>query len=133
MSKIRRFLRRLKAIAYATFNRTPVAMTIIRRYLDAKGNFIGELYLHDGDKPAYMIGMSCDTYPFEAEGVLYPIIDTDNDFLVPMPEFMLRVGAMTPDENDRIRDQIDMFRYRVVQVNVQNRFCETVLAGRHNV
>lgn len=133
MSRLRTILSRIAAFAYACYNTSPVVMTVIRRYIDAKGNYIGELYLHEMGKPACMIGMTCDTFPFEVEYVLGPIIDTDHEFTDPMPMMRMRVGAMTPDENDRIREQISWFKYKDVRVNVQNHFCETVLEGRHNV
>lgn len=127
MSRLRTFVSQIAAFVYACYDSRPVLMTVIRRYLDAKGNYIGELYLHETGKPAHMIGMTCDTFPLGAEFVLNPIIDTDHDFLDPMPMMRMRVGSMTPDENDRIRGMIAWFKFKDVRVNVQNRFCETIL------
>src|SRR5260221_10981068 len=72
------------------------SMTIVRRYADANGSYVGELYLLGlfmGTLQYSMIGVSLDTLPLEAKNVMSFELDVENDFLKPMPKGCVRVGA----------------------------------------
>jgi hypothetical protein len=128
MNIIQRFL--------AWLNPEPVKLAIVRRYQDANGSFVGELYLynvvtrrHDTVTGYQMIGASLDTLPLELgqEQTTVFALDTGNDFLAPMPPMTLRVGAMEPKDNDSVRRMIRRLPRRNMTLIVQNRFIEHVL------
>jgi hypothetical protein len=121
------------------FSRKPVRMAIVRRYADANGNYVGELYIERerrGVKSFEMVGASLDSMP------LLPIptandhglrvgdafdLDTRHDFLAPMPRHVLRVGALDPLENDKVRSMVAGLPRKNMRVVVQNRFIEHVM------
>lgn len=109
------------------FKREPICLTIVRRYIDANGSFVGELYM-DGN----MIGMSLDTLPFNLveAGFATWELDTKNDFLAPMPERCVRVGALQPQDNDAVRRLVGNLPPRRIVLTMQNRFIEHVLSGK---
>lgn len=128
------------------FSSTPIRLAIVRKYQDANGAYIGELYVHETVKRQHdtlegyvMIGASLDTLPLAAGEVACPsgplpmhcygwTLDLENDFLAPMPEFCVRVGAMTPEENDNVKQRIARLPRRRMLLTVQNRFVEPVNA-----
>lgn len=107
-----------------------VYLTVVRRYVDAQKNFIGELYLGEG-REAKMIGMACDTLPFDVG--LDPTRYTKcrfefrKDFLAPMGPGALRVGALEPKDNEIVRQTIAIRRFCPIRVQVLNRFIEYVM------
>jgi hypothetical protein len=125
-------LRRLTDFLRSLLHRGPVRLAIVRRYADANGSYVGELYMeqeHRGVSSYCMIGASLDTLPFD-----YPLpcnvgisLDTDNDFLAPMPRDTFRVGALDPAENDKVRCMVAGLPRRNMTLVVQNRFIEHVL------
>lgn len=128
-------LDRLKAIIYALFHpQDPVYLTVVRRYVDAKKCFIGELYLGEG-RAATMIGMSCDTLPFnvgDGTGLTIRVrLEFHEDFLAPMSPGGLRVGGIEPSTNDAVRQIVSLRRYCPIRVQVLNRFIEHVLEKDH--
>ncbi len=129
--------RYINTLANLLFQRDPVKLVIVRRYLDANGAFVGELYLHNeitrktGLYVGYsMVGASLDTLPLDytdnrLEGF---VLDAEHDFLtLPMPANVVRVGGLTPEEDVSVRKQIYALRYRPIELVVQNRFIERVL------
>lgn len=118
----------------ALFTRKPVRLAIVRRYCDANGSYIGELYIereHGNGKAYCMIGASLDSFPLDA-GDIWPnelryAIDTDHDFLVPMPPNRVRVGALEPRDNDKVRKMAARLPRGRMSVTIQNRFIEHVL------
>lgn len=110
----------------------PSSLAIVRRYLDANGSFVGELYVlgsFAGVAGYHMIGVSLDTLPFAAREVGVFTLDTEHDFLAPMPEGYVRVGAQDPRDNDRIRSEVRrMSKNGPIVLQVQNRFVEHVLS-----
>lgn len=125
-----RLLDFLRSLVY----RTPVHLAIVRRYQDANGSYVGELYMEyiiHGMSGYRMIGVSLDTFPLDAtrllEGEPYYAIDTDNDFLQPMPPVRIRVGAMDPQDNDRVRRMVGKLPRRHMSFIIQNRFIEHVM------
>ena|SRR5260221_8240130 len=107
------------------------SMAIVRRYADANGSFVGELYLlgtFAGVLQYSMIGVSLDTLPFEAKDVGSFDLDVEHDFLVPMAEGCVRVGAQDPKDNDAVRSHVkDLAREGTIVLQIQNRFVEHVL------
>jgi len=91
------------------FGRKTWSMAIVRRYADANGSFVGELYLlgtFAGILQYSMIGVSLDTLPFEAHEIQSFDLDVENDFLSPMPGNCVRVGASQPGDNDLVRSHV---------------------------
>lgn len=123
-------LEKLKAKMYALFHRETVNLTVVRRYTDARGRFIGELYMGEG-RPAVQIGMSCDTMPFSAGDDNPPQtpfrLEFNGDFLSPMDAGGLRVGAQEPAHNEAVRQIVSKRRYCKLSVRVFNRFIEHVM------
>jgi len=110
------------------------SLAIVRRYTDANGSFVGELYLLGtfcGVLGYQMVGMSLDTLPFEIKEVSGFDLDVENDFLKPMPEGCVRVGAQDPQDNDTVRRHIGrLAREGKIVLQVQNRFVEHVMTNR---
>jgi len=118
---------RLRAVLYAMLHPGQVELVVVRRYPDAQGRFIGELYLDNR-----MIGMSCDTMPFDAMAAngSRVSVEFDRDFLAPMAENRLRVGSMEPGENEAVRRRVARMRYCDLRISVMNRFVEHVIGAR---
>ncbi len=111
------------------------SMAVVRRYCDANGAFVGELYLLGaqgaGPLEYRMIGVSLDTLPFAPKKVETFDLDTGRDFLAPMAEGMLRVGALDPRDNDAVREMVaQLARTGVIALQVQNRFVEHIMQQR---
>jgi hypothetical protein len=127
-------INRLLDFVRSLFHRAPVKLAIVRRYADANGSYVGELYIEGtiaGVSAYRMIGASLDSFPLNAsrllEGEPYYAIDTDNDFLAPMPPIRIRVGAMDPRDNDAVRRMVGRLPRRRMTIVIQNRFIEHVL------
>lgn len=115
----------------------PVHLAIVRKYQDAQGNNVGELYLdqtikrkHDELQGYTMIGVSLDSFSLDLLGLYEGAsdwLDTKHDFLAPMPPDTLRVGALDPKDNDEVRQMVAKLPKRAMRVVVQNRFIEHVL------
>lgn len=129
---LRRIVGFVKSVLVAfTPKRKAWSMAVVRRYADANGSYVGELYLlgtFAGVLQYSMIGVSLDTLPFDARAVEVFDLDTDNDFLAPMPPMCVRVGALNPQDNDNVRKYVAKMAHegRIV-LQVQNRFVEHVL------
>ena len=110
------------------------SVAIVRRYADANGSFVGELYVlgtFAGVLGYQMIGYSLDTLPFDAHAVEAFDLDTEHDFLKPMPVGCVRVGAMNPQDNDAVRKHVAKLAAQgKIALQVQNRFVEHVLNKR---
>jgi hypothetical protein len=131
---INRLLDFLRSLVY----RAPVHLAIVRRYQDANGNYVGELYreqTRNGISSYGMVGCSLDSLPFDAfnpsvDACSYTL-DTDRDFLaLPMPPRHIRVGAFDPKDNDAVRRMIGSLPRRRMTVVIQNRFIEHVLDNK---
>jgi hypothetical protein len=124
---IRLFISFVKSL----FKRSPVKLAIVRKYTDANGSFVGELYIEQKQKAftGYtMIGASLDTLPFDLQNETDVFaLDTRNDFLAPMPPMTLRVGALDPQDNEAIRKAVRNMPRRRMKLIIQNRFIEYVL------
>lgn len=115
-------------------DRTPVLLAVVRRYRDANGANVGELYLYDaslGSGAYRMIGASLDTLPLElgylSLGEKPRTLDLEHDFLAPMPSNTLRVGATEPKYNEFVRETFTRMIRRNIRVCIQNRFIEHIL------
>jgi hypothetical protein len=111
----------------------PVRLAIVRRYADANGNYVGELYMEQEQNSisSYrMIGASLDSMPLSyVGGEMGELLDTRHDFLAYMPKYTVRVGALDPRDNDRIRQMVAKLPRRNMTLVVQNRFIEGILEG----
>jgi hypothetical protein len=121
-------------VARGLFKRKAWSMAIVRRYTDANGSFVGELYLLGtfcGVLQYNMIGVSLDTLPFAAKELGSFVMDTEHDFLAPMPAQCVRVGAQDPMDNDAVRQHVAKLASdgRIV-LQVQNRFIEHVMESK---
>lgn len=108
------------------------SMAIVRRYADANGSYVGELYLlgtFAGVLGYQMIGVSLDTLPFTVREVTAFNLDIQHDFLAPMPEGCVRVGAQDPRDNDAVRANVARLAGEGrIALQVQNRFVEHVMS-----
>jgi hypothetical protein len=128
MRKLFSFIQRL-----FTRKRKAYSLAIVRRYCDANGSFIGELYMlgtFAGVLAYQMIGYSLDTLPFDAHTPDTFDLDTEHDFLQPMPAGCVRVGDMTPQNNGAVRKHIAKLATEgTLTLQIQNRFVEHVMNG----
>lgn len=130
-------LGRLLDFLRGLLSREPVRLAIVRRYADANGSYVGELYMeqtlrrkHDVLTGYVMIGASLDSFPLMQGGVhggAWGWLDTDNDFLAPMPPGKLRVGSLDPFDNDNVRRMVARMPKRTMTLIIQNRFIEHVM------
>jgi hypothetical protein len=113
--------------------RKAYSLAIVRRYTDANGSFVGELYLlgtFAGVLGFQQIGMSLDTLPFDAKDVTAFDLDTEHDFLFPMPEGCVRVGAQDPKDTNAVKKHVAKLATEGrIALQVQNRFVEHVMDG----
>jgi hypothetical protein len=133
-------LKRLADFIWGCFKREPVRLAIVRKYVDANGAYVGELYLYDtiaqknGLYVGYsMIGASLDTLPLGYTGNMTEgfILDAEHDFLrLPMPPNVVRVGGLTPLDDIRVRRDMYKLRHRPIELIVQNRFIEHILTQK---
>lgn len=126
---------KLKALWFMlTHRKAVVSFVVVRRYVDAQKNFIGELYMTDDDKPGTMIGMSCDNLPFNVgaeAGAVKATFCWRKDFLEPMDPSTIRVGSLVPSENDAVRQLVSLRRYCKMRMTIVNRFVEHVLEDKY--
>jgi hypothetical protein len=123
----------VKALAHSAWHPFDILhLTIVRRYADAQGNYIGELYEGDG-RGAKMIGASCDNWPLNADVAPLPAMPRvcwKKEFPEPLPKNTLRVGAMEPQDNARVQAYVALRRFCVIRITVMNRFVEHVLGEK---
>ena len=135
MDLLERLYNQMVGWLQSLFKVKPVRLAIVRRYEDANGNYVGELYLEQEQKGVFsyrMIGASLDSMPFEV-GTLHGMaswLDTHNDFLAYMPENRIRVGALDPKDNDAVRLMVAKLPKRNMSLTVQNGFIEHVMEKR---
>lgn len=102
-------------------------LTVVRRYTDMNGRYIGELYLN-----GTMIGASQDNLPLDYPGGRLWLLDTWRDFLKPLTWRTLRVGGTEPANDKAVRR---MVRWRLpfsILLRIENRFVDD-LAGKGEV
>jgi hypothetical protein len=116
------------------FSRELVHLAIVRKYTDANGYYVGELYMYGmfaGIGAYKMIGCSLDSFPLNLTSLSLsdePLsLDVRHDFLASMADNTLRVGAMEPKDNDNVRKLIARIPRRNIRIVIQNRFIEHVL------
>jgi hypothetical protein len=119
----------LKALLYKAMHPfETLRLTIVRRYIDAQANYIGELY--EGNR---MIGASCDNMPLNAYTGGFPPspkICYRLSFLDALPLNTLRVGAIEPKDNKRVQEYIALRRFCTLELTVHNRFIEYVMESK---
>ncbi len=120
----------VKALAYVMCHPFDIFyLTVVRRYVDAQGHFIGELYEGTG-REAHMIGASCDNWPLDADTSPlpgFPSVCWRKSFLDALPKNTLRVGSFEPESNARVQAYVAMRRWLPLRVTVHNRFVEYIL------
>jgi hypothetical protein len=123
-------------LLYRLLGFRPVRLAVVRRYTDANGHYVGELYMEQercGISAYEMIGASLDSLPLEYTGNETEgfTLDAEHDFLyLPMQQNTLRVGGLTPLDDIAIRRSVFSLRYRPIELKVQNRFIERILASK---
>jgi hypothetical protein len=123
----------LRLRLHGLFAAKPVKLAIVRRYADANGSYVGELYMEGniaGVSAYRMIGVSLDTLPIDAVKLETWRLDTLNDFLVPMSPETIRVGAIDPKDNDSVRKMVRKLPRKNMTLIIQNRFIEHVLENK---
>ncbi len=127
----RKLLQWVRNLFTSLFSSEPVHLAIVRRYQDANGNYVGELYM-ENDKLGYaMIGVSLDSFWLGQDRLTLTarssVLDTDHDFLAPMPPATIRVGALDPKDNDNVRRMIAKLPTQNMVFILKNGFIEHVL------
>jgi|ERR1019366_4445098 hypothetical protein len=116
------------------FDHRLVMLTIVRRYRDAQGHNVGELYRYDtfaGVGAYRLIGCSLDSFPLELGSLsINDTIDLTHDFLAPMDANTLRVGAAVPADNDAVRRMIAYIPRKNIRLSISNRFVEHIMADK---
>lgn len=108
-------------------------IAIVRRYVDAQGRYIGELY-EVKDLRTSMIGASCDNMPLDANMqafVAAPRLSFEYSFLDPLPPATVRVGSFMPQENANVQAYVALRRFLRTRMSVHNNFVEHVLEPRN--
>jgi hypothetical protein len=112
----------------------PVHLAIVRRYVDANGHYVGELYMYGmfaGMGTYRLIGCSLDSLPLDMAalslGDAPNTLDLEHDFLAIMPPNTLRVGAAEPKDNEGVRQMIARIPRRNIRLVIQNRFIEHIM------
>lgn len=126
-------LLKLRAFFYWLRHPATVHLAVVRRYLDAQKNFIGELYMGEG-REARMIGVSCDNLPFNAGESNQPVAAQmcwRKDFLAPLEPNTVRVGSQEPATNAAVQHEIALRQYCPFKIVVFNRFIEHILESPH--
>jgi len=110
------WLRDLFASLDSLFDSSPIQLTIVRRYADANGCYVGELYMFNAfaGVPGYrLVGCTLDAFPFDLVGLSLGdepgALDLQHDFLAPMVANTFRVGALRPEDNDSVKIMIGQF------------------------
>ena len=108
----------------------PARLAIVRRYCDANGSYVGELYLEGefaGVSAYRMVGVSLDTLPLDIKTSELFDLDTRRDFLAPMTRHCVRVGAIDPRENDAVRAMVAKLPRHGMRLDIRNGFIEHIL------
>lgn len=119
------------------FDSEPVHLAIVRRYADANGHYVGELYKYDtfaGIGQYRMIGASLDAFSLDLDGVSLAdepdALDLTHDFLAPVDANTFRVGALEPQDNERVRQIVARLPRKNIRLVIKNGFIEHVLDGK---
>ena len=112
--------------------REPCRLAVVRKYMDANGAYVGELYVwakiarkYDTLEGYVMIGATLDTLPFDTTAWDSGRLDTVNSFLEPMQRNRLRVGGLVPEDDAMVRKTVRAMAFmRPLEVGIQNRFIE---------
>jgi hypothetical protein len=119
---------------YSLFDSRLVHLAIVRRYTDANGNFVGELYMYNtfaGIGSYRLAGCSLDSLAFDLTSLSLAdeprTLDLEHDFLEPMQANTLRVGAIEPGYNDLVRQMIGRLKRKNIRLVIQNKFIEHIL------
>jgi hypothetical protein len=121
------------------FDSSPIHLAIARRYQDANGHYIGELYMYStfaGVGTYRLVGCSLDSLALDLTSLSLgdepDTLDLEHDFLAPMAANTLRVGAAEPEDNEAVRKMIGKLPRRNIRLVIQNRSIERILEGKQN-
>jgi len=135
---LRQTFRQLWDMLRGWFNHEPVHLAIVRRYQDAQGHNVGELYKYDtfaGVGCYRLVGCSLDSFPLDLGSLSLGdepgSLDLLHDFLAPMAANTFRVGAAEPENNESVRRMIGRIPRRNIRLVIQNRFIEHVLERKN--
>ncbi|SRR6266446_4153317 len=119
--------KRLISQVHGLWHYRPARLAVVRRYVDANGSYVGELYVADHNEYR-MVGMSLDTLPLALVGCndAGTHLDLWDDFLAPMLSSKLRVGAAVPRDNYRVQQMIASLPKRGMKLTIQNRFMDAI-------
>lgn len=107
-----------------------VQLTVVRRYADAQGHYIGELY-DDNGRSARMIGVSCDNLALDSKAAASSVLRWNEEFTAPMKANTLRVGGQVPEVNAHVWEYVALRRFCTVRIAILNRFVEYILEGNN--
>ena len=134
MGLLTQFYNWLRLCLHSLFSREIVHLAVVRRYVDANGSYVGELYMAGtfaGVSTYRLVGCSLDSLPLDLTSLCLAdepgTLDTLHDFLEPMTTNTLRVGAITPADNENVRRMIARLPRRNIRLVIQNRFIEHIM------
>ena len=131
-------IRKILQVLRQTFDFREARLAIVRRYRDANGFYVGELYvegplLWGSSVNVYrMVGVSLDSLPLNYDHRPWRL-DTKHSFLDPMPKDTVRVGSQHPNDNQAVKDMIASLPLYRRHLTIQNRFiAETMPIAKRN-
>lgn len=131
MTSLRQLVINITTYCRALIYRELVDLYIRRKYQDANGNYVGELYANDvtvkGKKVTAMIGVSLDSLDFNDTFGFPNELDLQHDFLAYMPKDRVRLGSLDPKDNDAVRNRYRFYPSHLIRINIANCFIESVL------
>lgn len=107
------------------FARSKPAVTVVRRYMDMNGRYVGELYI-DGK----MVGASLDNLPADRCRTRAWRLDIDRSFLEPLGWRTVRVGGMDPADDPWARKIAKTLPYLGVELRIENGFVLELSPGK---
>lgn len=139
MDSLTKLFKSLASRFIGLFDKQPVHLAMVRRYADANGHYVGELYMYGtfaGIGTYRMIGASLDSFPLALGSLAlcdWPrALDLEYDFLAPMADNVFRVGAIEPKDNEQVRKLVSKLPRRNIRLVIQNRFIERILENKQN-
>jgi hypothetical protein len=115
-------------------SREPVHLAVVRRYADANGHYVGELYKYDtfaGVGCYRLVGCSLDSLPLDMGSLSLgdepQTLDLEHDFLAALEPNRLRVGAAEPKDNPFVIAMIRRIPCKNIRLVIQNKFIEYVM------
>lgn len=102
-----------------------VDLTVVRRYVDMNGRYVGELYMDNS-----MIGASLDNLPLECPPTRLFWLDTRKSFLKAMWPRTLRIGGLGPESDKFTRAFVRSLPSLNMRLTIYNRFVDDMSLGK---